>query len=62
MIRYGGHYGPTFASHFLDQNDAIATGEVEGITLNLRVLGVGDGLTVRLFLHFGYELHLNVFV
>ena len=44
---YGGHYGPTFASYFLDQNDAIAAGSVDGITLNLKVLGVGDGLTVR---------------
>ncbi|KAL1743846.1 Alpha/Beta hydrolase protein [Schizophyllum fasciatum] len=51
---YGGHYGPTFASHFLDQNEAIASGSVDGITLNLKVLGVGDGLTDPLHQYPGY--------
>ncbi|KIY63529.1 serine carboxypeptidase [Cylindrobasidium torrendii FP15055 ss-10] len=51
---YGGHYGPTFAAHFLDQNDAIANGTVEGIPLNLQVLGVGDGLTEPLSQYPGY--------
>ncbi|KAI0751671.1 alpha/beta-hydrolase [Daedaleopsis nitida] len=42
---YGGHYGPTFAAHFLDQNAAIANGSITGIPINLKFLGVGDGLT-----------------
>lgn len=44
---YGGHYGPAFATHWLDQNDAIANGTVDGIPLNLKVLAIGDGFTVR---------------
>ena len=44
-FRYGGHYGPAFAHHFLQQNDAIANGSISGITLNFRTLGVGNGLT-----------------
>jgi hypothetical protein len=32
--------------YFLSQNAAIAAGTVTGIPLNLKVLGVGDGLTV----------------
>jgi carboxypeptidase C (cathepsin A) len=51
---YGGHYGPTFAAHFLAQNAAIAKGTVSGITLNLKVLGVGDGLTDPLLQYPGY--------
>lgn len=43
---YGGHYGPTFAAYFLDQNAAIANGTKTGIPINLKYLGVGDGLTV----------------
>jgi hypothetical protein len=31
---------------FLSQNAAIAAGTVSGLKLNLKVLGVGDGLTV----------------
>lgn len=42
---YGGHYGPTFAAYFLDQNDAINAGTINGTILNLKYLGVGDGLT-----------------
>ncbi|KAG6854377.1 hypothetical protein C0991_007368 [Blastosporella zonata] len=42
---YGGHYGPTFAAYFLSQNAAIAAGSVQGYTLNLKVLGIGNGLT-----------------
>jgi hypothetical protein len=34
--------------HFLSQNAAIAAGRAYGITLNLKVLGIGDGLTVGL--------------
>ncbi|KAK7045775.1 hypothetical protein VNI00_007176 [Paramarasmius palmivorus] len=51
---YGGHYGPTFAAHFLSQNAAIANGTVSGLPLNLKVLGVGDGLTDPLTQYPGY--------
>ncbi|KAF7367972.1 Carboxypeptidase [Mycena sanguinolenta] len=37
---YGGHYGPAFAAHFLSQNAANA-----GIKLNLKSLGIGNGMT-----------------
>ncbi|KAJ6549817.1 Alpha/Beta hydrolase protein [Mycena capillaripes] len=42
---YGGHYGPAFAAYFLSQNAAIAARTISGITLNLKTLGIGDGLT-----------------
>ena len=42
---YGGHYGPAFAHYFLQQNEAIANGSISSITLNLKTLGVGNGLT-----------------
>lgn len=42
---YGGHYGPTIASYFLDQNAAIAAGKITGIKINLKVLSIGNGLT-----------------
>ncbi|KAF8646648.1 hypothetical protein AX16_007146 [Volvariella volvacea WC 439] len=51
---YGGHYGPTFAAHFLAQNSAIAAGTVSGIPLNLQVLGIGNGLTDPLSQYPGY--------
>ncbi|KAF8227953.1 alpha/beta-hydrolase [Tricholoma matsutake] len=51
---YGGHYGPTFAAYFLSQNAGIAAGTVSGITLNLKVLGIGDGLTDPLTQYPGY--------
>jgi carboxypeptidase C (cathepsin A) len=51
---YGGHYGPTFAAYFLSQNEAIAQGKISGITLNLKTLGVGDGLTDPLSQYPGY--------
>ncbi|KAI0326943.1 serine carboxypeptidase [Cubamyces sp. BRFM 1775] len=41
---YGGHYGPIFARHFLDRNAAVANGSLKEIPLNLKVLGIGDGL------------------
>ena len=34
-------------SYFLKQNAAIRYGTVEGVTINLKVLGIGNGLTVR---------------
>ncbi|CAE6412902.1 unnamed protein product [Rhizoctonia solani] len=33
---YGGHYGPVFASYFIDQNTAIAAGKINGIKINLK--------------------------
>ncbi|RDB15219.1 Carboxypeptidase S1 [Hypsizygus marmoreus] len=54
---YGGHYGPAFAAHFLAQNAAIAAGTVSGLNLNLKVLGVGDGLTDPLTQYPGYIIY-----
>ncbi|KAJ7149436.1 serine carboxypeptidase [Mycena crocata] len=51
---YGGHYGPTFAAHILSQNTAIAAGTVSGLHLNLKTLGVGDGLTDPISQYPGY--------
>lgn len=45
--RYGGHFGPIFANYFLSQNAAIKGGTVAGLPLNLKTLGIGNGLTVR---------------
>ena len=33
--------------YFLDKNDEIRSGKATGVHINLKVLGVGDGLTVR---------------
>ena len=38
-------------SYFLQQNAAILDGTVEGVSINLKVLGIGNGITVR---HWGY--------
>ncbi|KAI0341285.1 serine carboxypeptidase [Trametopsis cervina] len=51
---YGGHYGPTFADYILTQNTAIAAGKLTGTTVNLKTLGVGDGLTDPLSQYPGY--------
>ncbi|KAI0310168.1 serine carboxypeptidase [Amylostereum chailletii] len=51
---YGGHYGPTFAAHFLDQNTGISNGTVDGLPINLKYLGVGDGLTDPVSQYPGY--------
>ncbi|KAH9480111.1 Carboxypeptidase S1 [Psilocybe cubensis] len=51
---YGGHYGPTFAAHFLKQNSAILERKISGTILNLQVLGIGDGLTNPLAQYPGY--------
>ena len=32
--------------HFLQQNDAISKGKVTGEVINLKVLGIGNGVTV----------------
>ncbi|KAJ7634047.1 serine carboxypeptidase [Mycena rosella] len=51
---YGGHYGPIFAKYFLDQNAAIAAGTATGLNLNLKTLGIGNGLTDGLSQYPGY--------
>ncbi|OSD05930.1 serine carboxypeptidase [Trametes coccinea BRFM310] len=51
---YGGHYGPTIAAFILDQNAGIANGTVNGTTINLKFLGIGDGLTDPLAQYPGY--------
>ncbi|KAF7308337.1 Carboxypeptidase [Mycena chlorophos] len=51
---YGGHYGPTFASYFLSQNEAIANGTATGVTLNLKTLAIGNGLTDPISQYPGY--------
>ncbi|KAF8480369.1 serine carboxypeptidase [Russula ochroleuca] len=54
---YGGHFGPTFAAdcgYFLEQNAAIESGTVEGVTINLKVLGIGNGITDALSQYPGY--------
>ncbi|KAJ7189887.1 serine carboxypeptidase [Mycena pura] len=51
---YGGHYGPTFAAYFLSQNTAVAAGKVSGQHLNLKTLGIGNGLTDPLSQYPGY--------
>jgi len=51
---YGGHYGPTFANHFLEQNAAIQDGKITGVILNLEYLGIGDGLTDPITQYPGY--------
>ncbi|TBU50585.1 alpha/beta-hydrolase [Dichomitus squalens] len=51
---YGGHYGPTFAAYLLEQNAGIANGTVSGTPINLKYLGVGDGLTDPLSQYPGY--------
>ncbi|KAJ7019627.1 Alpha/Beta hydrolase protein [Mycena alexandri] len=40
-----GHYGPVFAKYFLEQNAVIAAGTLSGRHLNLKTLGIGNGLT-----------------
>ncbi|KAI0743602.1 serine carboxypeptidase [Daedaleopsis nitida] len=39
--RYGGVFVSTFASYFLDQNDAIDKGTVSGIKVNVKNIGLG---------------------
>ncbi|KAI0271170.1 serine carboxypeptidase [Russula aff. rugulosa BPL654] len=41
---YAGHFGPTFATYFLQKNAAIRLGTQKGIPINLKVLGIGNGL------------------
>ncbi|KAI0270406.1 serine carboxypeptidase [Gloeopeniophorella convolvens] len=51
---YGGHYGPGFSSYFLQQNAAIQSGNIKGVTINLKSLGIGDGITDALSQYPGY--------
>ncbi|KZS90861.1 serine carboxypeptidase [Sistotremastrum niveocremeum HHB9708] len=51
---YGGHYGPAFAAFFLSQNAAIKKKKIEGIHINLKTLGIGNGLTDPLIQYPGY--------
>ncbi|KAI5115274.1 hypothetical protein M0805_001845 [Coniferiporia weirii] len=51
---YGGHYGPAFAHYFLEQNAAIEAGTLTGTIINLKTLGVGNGLTDPLSQYPGY--------
>ncbi|TVY22284.1 Carboxypeptidase S1-like protein [Lachnellula hyalina] len=41
---YGGHYGPSFYSHFMDQNAAIANGTQNGTQLVMDTLGIINGI------------------
>jgi carboxypeptidase C (cathepsin A) len=41
---YGGHYGPSFYSHFKDQNAAIANGTQNGTHLVMDTLGIINGI------------------
>jgi len=51
---YGGHFGPSFAAYFLSQNEKIRAGELEGIIINFKALGVGNGLTDAVHQYEGY--------
>ena len=44
--------------YFLQQNAAILDGTANGVTINLKVLGIGNGLTVR---HIGMLYRLVCF-
>ncbi|KAH6674639.1 Alpha/Beta hydrolase protein [Halenospora varia] len=41
---YGGHYGPSFYSHFKDQNNAIKNGTQKGVPLVMDTLGIINGI------------------
>ncbi|PKS10615.1 hypothetical protein jhhlp_002370 [Lomentospora prolificans] len=41
---YGGHYGPAFYRYFYEQNEAIKSGELSGLELELKTLGIGNGI------------------
>ncbi|KAI0178527.1 putative carboxypeptidase S1 [Hypoxylon sp. FL1284] len=40
---YGGHYGPEFVKYILDQNNAIAAGDLEGKEIRVVSLGINNG-------------------
>jgi carboxypeptidase C (cathepsin A) len=39
---YGGHYGPAFGKYIIDQNAAIAKGNVKGQRINLTAIGLNN--------------------
>jgi carboxypeptidase C (cathepsin A) len=41
---YGGHYGPSFFSHFQEQNEKISNGSMPGYLLNFNTLGIINGI------------------
>lgn len=41
---YGGHWGPTFYRHFVEQNQKVANGSLEGIEMNMDSLLIVNGL------------------
>ncbi|GAB7359909.1 hypothetical protein MBLNU230_g7436t1 [Neophaeotheca triangularis] len=41
---YGGHYGPTFFQYFYEQNEKIASGEMNGTELQMDTLGIINGI------------------
>lgn len=46
---YGGHYGPTFSAYFESQNALVDAGQGQGLLkINLKTLGIGNGLTVSI--------------
>ncbi|KAL2864762.1 carboxypeptidase S1-like protein A [Aspergillus lucknowensis] len=57
---YGGRYGPAFMTHFLDQNEKIRQGTIQGTELDLDTLGIINGcidtITQELSdMQFGYD-------
>ncbi|KAF7291967.1 Acetylornithine aminotransferase [Mycena indigotica] len=56
---YGGHYGPAFAAYFLQMNQLIQNGQLNGTRLNLAVLGIGNGLTDPITQYPGYIVYAN---
>lgn len=40
---YGGHYGPEFVKYILDQNAAIARGDIQGEEIRVTALGINNG-------------------
>ncbi|VUC22891.1 unnamed protein product [Clonostachys rosea] len=41
---FGGHWGPAFMKYFSEQNDKLAAGTTEGRKLNMRTLGIVNGI------------------
>lgn len=41
---YGGHYGSSFYNYMSEQNDAIANGSVQGMPLEMKHLGIINGI------------------
>lgn len=40
---YGGHYIPGFASHVVDMNKKVQSGEEKGVVVPLKSIGIGNG-------------------